>query len=200
MKKLISTALAAAFILSLSACRTNNVGMENKSNNISDNGTTNIGSAAGTDEKVVNNYKDGAYIGFGNGHGNLNEKAIVMIRNGRITDIYLTEVDQNEAENFGNVEGSANNNQPGNETGFVNQAGPNYPGEAGTNYLPGKRAGAAVGNTAGYITNDVRTNLVNAMLQHQTPNVNMTTNDNTSRATVDNWKLAVSRALDQARQ
>lgn len=194
MKKLISASVAAILTISLSACRANNVGMENRNN-----GSANIGRASGTGNNGVNNFKDGAYIGFGNSHTNGNERAIVVVRNGSIADIYLSSIDQQDTTP-GNTAANANNTQVDTGTGSDLEGGSRN--QPGAGVIPGTRPGAAIGNTAGHDLGDIRSNLVNTMIQNQSAdvNINVSNTDNNMRSIIDNWKLAVSRALDQARR
>jgi hypothetical protein len=209
MKKMMSAVVVALVILSLTGCRANNKGMndsanqgntsgiENRNNGVTDGGG-NIGRASGTDNygNAAGNYKDGAYIGFGNGHDNGIEKAIVMIRSGKIVDIYLTTVSQQDAPNFGNAANAGNNNEVGLSSGAVDEGKTNTLPGSGTN--PGTGAGAAIGNTTGHELGGVKSELANAMIQNQRADVTISNNDSNARNSVENWKLAVSRALNQA--
>lgn len=179
MRKLMSLALAASVALSLSACRTANVGIEDRNNGVTD-GSTNQGRTAGLNNNTnVNaNYKDGIYTGFGDAHNNGNERAIVTIRNGRISNVDLDRTNQQGGTNTGNAAGNGTNNQDG-------------------------TVGNAVGNVTGAASdafNTVKTNLITAIIQNQRHDVDIQNNDANTRGTVDNWKLAVQRALDQARK
>lgn len=223
MKKLMSAAVAAVLTLSLSACRADNTAIENRNNGITNDGTNpgtaaglenrnngvnggiNLGRTTGAEDNAAGNtdipganYKDGAYIGFGNGHVNGNEKAIVVVRNGRVADIYLSSVSQQEANEDGNVADDGDRAERDTGSGAENEGG--YRNQPGAGVIPGTRPGVAIGNTAGHELDNVRSNLVNAMIQNQSANVNVTTNNNIPQSTINNWKLAVSRALDQARR
>lgn len=260
MKRIISLAASLAVLVSLSACRAGNVGMDNRNNGITNdtrnqsrtigmddrnNGVTNGGTNFGRTSTINNNnnnaqrtYRDGVYTNFGNGHSNGNERAIVTIRNGRIANIDLASVSQQEATNYGNTTGTrtgnqgTNNNQLGNfsgtntgigtgtntgiggnnatgiyngvgtgtTTGINNRAATGIGTGTGINNTANTGIGQNAGNTAGDTLSRARTTLVNAMIQNQTDNVTIDENDTNARNKIDNWKLAVSRALDQARR
>jgi hypothetical protein len=55
------------------------------------------------------------------------------------------------------------------------------------------------GTPVGAALDGVRTNLTNMMIRDQRYDVNITNTDVNLASTINNWKLAVRRALDQAR-
>lgn len=188
MKRVMSLVIAASVTLSLSACRAGGVGTRNNNNNANNGGTAaNQGNTVrlrntsynnNNNAKVNVNYKDGTYTGYSDG----NESATVVVRNGRIVNIDLNRVVQ---QGTGGTEGD----------GTI--TGPN----AGTG------VGRTINNAAGTAVNAiniVKTNLITAMIQNQDSEVNIKYNNNNNdintRTAVDNWKLAVRRALDQARR
>lgn len=210
MKKLMAFALAAAVTLSLSACRrAGDVGMENRNNGVTDN-NTNQGRIAGLENNnkannVNANYKDGTYTGFGDARDNGNERAIVTIRNGRIVDVDLDRINQQGGANTGTAAGTGTDNtgRVGTGLGIMNAPGSG----AGVNNTNGNNNGGTLGNAignaagaAGDAFNTARTNLITAIVQNQRHDVDIENNDTNTRGTVDNWKLAVQRALDQARR
>lgn len=85
--------------------------------------------------------------------------------------------------NIGNTTGGLPGNIVGN--GTVNMKG---------------YGGGAMGTPVGTTLDGVRTSLENTMIQQQTYDVNITNRDTTTVNTVNNWKLAVRRALEQARR
>ena len=216
MKKLMSLAAAAAVVISLSACRAGDVGMEDRNNGVTDN-RTNVGRNIGLNNNNVTNinrvnvsYRDGVYTAYGNPHDGINEKATVTIRNGRIADIDLDRT--STQANIGNAAGMGTDNQVTPRAGAINMTGnrtnnaANQMNNMGNqmNNAGGARTdvGRAIGNAAGTAEagiNEIRTNLVNAMLQNQRDDVNIVNNDRNMGSAIDNWKLAVRRALDQAR-
>jgi uncharacterized protein with FMN-binding domain len=229
MKRIISLAASVAVLLSLSACRTGNVGMKDRNNGVT-NGGTNIGRTSTINNNTATgNYKDGVYTGFGNGYTNGNEKATVTIRNGLISDIDLDSVSQQESLNYRDSKGTTTNNQGitnnqnrnsnGNNTGTGTLTGTGAGTSPGTNNTTGlgdvgigTRTGTAANNTTGTgigqtidnATGDAlsrtKTTLVNAIIQNQSSNVTINDNDTNASSKIGNWKLAVSRALEQARR
>lgn len=104
------------------------------------------------------------------------------------------------ANNTGNVTGMQTGTEGGGVTGIG--AG-DAAGGTNNNTAAGTGVGRTMGNAAGTAVdavNTARTRLITAMLQNQSSNVNIDNNDATARTSIDNWKQAVSRALDQARQ
>jgi hypothetical protein len=287
MKRVLSLAVTTSVLLLLSACRTGNVGMNNRNNNAlngtnqgptvgmgsnnygTGNGTTNIGRTSGTNMNNYSksSYKDGGFTNFGNGHDNVNERAVVNIRNGRIVSIDLATVSQQEASNYGTNAGTGygtrtgygtndligNGTNAGYTTGTGNATGTGYGNGATTNYgaNPGFGTDTGYGLGSGYDTgygtnseyrvgtglnnnigngtntgintglgtgtntitgtrtaaplnatndtlNNTKTYLINAMIQAQSDNVTLDNIDKNMTTAVENWKLAVSRALYQA--
>jgi uncharacterized protein with FMN-binding domain len=128
---------------------------------------------------------------------------------------------RNNQTGTGNRMGTGANNgttTPGTTGGGV--AGPDYPLTPGgttdntTDTDLGNRTGTNTGNgtdtglgnrtgiTGGNVVdaaNAVRTRLVNAMIRDQRYDVTIDNNDTAYTSQINNWKLAVRRALDQAR-
>lgn len=202
MKKIMSIALAMSIPLFLAACRAGNTGMRNGNNNASNSGTaTNQGNTAGLQNSNFNNnnnanLKDGTYTGTSDG----NERATVVVRNGRITDIDLNRAD----DNTGNAAGFGEKN---NLTGIGKGRNFMWRDDIEDVANAGRATDLGINNTGyganggvGDAINTDRTNLINAMIQNQRSDVYIDTHDDASRTAVDNWKQAVSRALDQARR
>lgn len=225
MKKTLC--LAATFLVTLSitgcAVGNNRVGDRNGIGN-------NINNSTGTRRISLQNYnntnvsyKDGIYVGYGNARGNKNARAVVKIRNGRIVDIDLS--DTNQGTN--NTTGKAANNQqitnngagtnallPGTGTttgkGKNNPVGNNNNAAIGNGKVPGTATGLGnqsgnnidngIGGAVGTAIDDVKTALVNLMIRDQRYDVNYTNNNTNLTGTIENYKLAVSRALSQARR
>lgn len=82
--------------------------------------------------------------------------------------------------------GNIPSNIPNNATGL---------GRTNTNGF----GGGAMGTPMGTTLDGARANLENAMIQRQTYDVNIANNDTAMTSTINNWKLAVQRALSQAR-
>lgn len=210
MKKIISLGVTLVILISLSACRIRNFGIENRNggtnndaankvrqigmedtNNGVTNDITNLRGTTDTNNNARGNYKDGTYTGFGNGNPEGIERAIVTIRNGRIANIDLATVGQQETANNVNTAETRTNNQTVTNNNANNGAG------AGTNNLNG--TGAEIRNAAGDAINRVRTDLINAIIQNQNANVAIADNDTNVGNRISNWKLAVTRALEQAK-
>jgi uncharacterized protein with FMN-binding domain len=230
MKRIISLAASVAVLLSLSACRTGNVGMTDRNNGIT-NGGTNIGRTFtinnNNNNNATANYKDGVYTAFGNANTNGNDRATVTIRNGLISDIDLASVSQQESLNYGNATGARTNNQDitnnqnrysnGNNTGTGTITGTGAGTSTGTNNTTGLGGvgtgtgttannttstgiGQTIDNATGDALSRTKTTLVNAIIQNQSSNVTINDNDTNASSKIGNWKLAVSRALEQARR
>jgi hypothetical protein len=104
----------------------------------------------------------------------------------------------------GNNTGNAAGMQTGTEGGGVTGIGAgDATGGTNNNTAAGTGIGGVAGNAAGTAVdavNTARTRLITAMIQNQSSNVNIDNNDATAINSINNWKQAVSRALDQARQ
>ena len=70
----------------------------------------------------------------------------------------------------------------------------------GTTGITGTRTAAPINTNVNDTLNTTKTNLINAMLQAQSDNVTLSNTDKNMTTVVENWKLAVSRALNQARR
>jgi uncharacterized protein with FMN-binding domain len=126
------------------------------------------------------NYRDGAYTGYGNMTPTGNQAATVYIKGGRITNVTLDFTDTRGHKIY--TFGGANANtmiSNGLITGTGNQT---------------DNRTSAVGLIG--VTAD-RVNLANAIIQNQTYNVSISGNNT---ILINNWKLAVRRALDQAKR
>lgn len=170
------------------------------------------------------NYKDGVYTGVGEPHDKGNERATVTVRNGRIVDIALVSLDtygevkdDNVADNMGNTAGnngtnrtldtgrnpSINDTNIGN-AGAITDTGDNRAlnnaTEGNPNRVDAGNIGASrdINNALGNTMGQIRTNLTNAIIQGQNHDVNIGNNDANMATPINNWKLAVRRALDQA--
>lgn len=242
MRKVLGLAAAFLVTISMSGCAMGNNGVNDR-NGVQNNGGTGARrlSLQNNNNNANINYRDGVYTGYGDAHGDLNERATVEIRNGRIVDIDLANVNQRggtittpgtgannqRGTGLGTNNTTGNTITPGtgnatdmrNATGTNNQAGPatgitrgntvgmgnpagtrNIAGtEPGTNITNGF-GGGTVGGTVGTAVDRVRTDLVNMMIRDQRYDVNYVNNDTALTGTVDNWKLAVNRALAQARR
>jgi hypothetical protein len=211
MKKLLSLVAASAVALSLSSCAVR----DNNGNMAENNGGTGVRRL--TQQNGYNNnnvnfnetnwgmaYKDGVYTGYGDGNANGNEMATVIVRNGRIAEIALTSSSQNNRLNYDIGNGTTINNQGrinnlvGDGLGMSNNPAMNNPGTGG----------AANRTSTGDISTptgedeeiEAKTKLVGRIIQEQRADVSVNYGSRAMGNTINNWKLAVSRALDQARR
>jgi uncharacterized protein with FMN-binding domain len=208
MKKLLGLLIASVVALPLSACavRDNN---RNMVQNDGGTGVRRLTQQNGYYDNAVG-YRDGVYTGYGNNYTGGNEMATVTIRNGRIVDVDLTNVNQQRGANniMGTRTGTGANDRatwPG--YGWAPDNTGNYGMGTGTDNRFGSKNRILTGDTGGIIggTNNnemsaVRTRLTNAVIREQRYDVTIVNNDNTIVAPINNWKLAVQRALDQARR
>ena len=197
MKKLLSLALAAALSLSLSACAGRNDGMYERTRVRNNTGIDVERLAQPNNNNVNYNYRDGVYTGYGNSNAGGNEMATVTIRNGRITDIKLMSVNGQGGTN--NTTGAGTNYQERSGYGLTPGTITNRPVGGGTHDTIENGGGGIIGGTAGNVIDGARTRLVTSMLQEQRYDVDIENNDVNVTGRVNNWKIAVSRALDQAR-
>lgn len=203
MKRIICSITTLSLILSLTACgpRTT-IGKRNNNMNI------NQGSASGNNinyQNVV--YRDGVYSATGDAHANGNENATVAVRNGRIADVALA--------SFTN-QGNVSQNNTGSEPDIGNM---NISGNPGLDVNQGTGAGygqyrtnvnSATDSRNNNLTNmgtaagssnleQLKSRLSAAVLEKQSADVNLDGVDGNLSTTFNNWKLAVRRALDQAK-
>lgn len=249
MRRYLSLTMAAVVSLSLSACGTTRIGMNDR------NRGTNITRISQPNDAFTGRYRDGIYTAYGDGHANGNESATIDIRNGRIVDIDFgnvalqrgynnnfapgtgygtanrigitgtaigsrTGMDTGTGTGMGTGVGAGGNNQGGR----INVTGSGYgltPGTI-TNTNPGsvvrKRVGTRInagtgtgmtqgGNTtartswgknSGDVLNRIKSDLETSMINHQTYAVEIDNTDRNLASTINNWKLAARRALEQA--
>lgn len=201
MKKIASVVAAALITCSISACGNRNTAYRTPSTN---QGGTNIGMNQGNYNAGVGNtvaFKDGVYLGEGNRTSMGNQAAIVTVSGGRITDVVLKTLDAQGREVYSQ---GAN---VGTNTGRVNNT-------TGTTIKSGTPAGTTTDGTVGNtITNGantvrdtvtssierVRRDLSGAVVSQQTHNVTINSTGSDTAA-VNNWKLAISKALETARK
>ena len=219
MKKILSITLL------LSSCAMGNRRINDR-NRVGINGDINTRRISESND-ITNrnvNYGDGVYTGYGDAYGNGNEMAVVEIRDGRIANINLYNIKQQGRTSNASIAGGTGqtgtgpagagtkiDNQTGTDVGARNETITDYkftPGNMGIN-TPGNTVGNATGNAivgrnttgtpVGAALDGVRTNLTNMMIRDQRYDVNITNTDVNLASTINNWKLAVRRALDQAR-
>jgi uncharacterized protein with FMN-binding domain len=212
MKKVLSLVMAGLVSLSLSACAIGN-NREDNGNRARNNTGTDVRRLTQQNNNNVNViYRDGVYTGYGNAHANGNEMATVTIRNGRITDIDLDRTNQQGGTNNTTGTRTGNRNAANNQGGTTNTefesgygltpgtvAGAGEGTGIGRNNTTGTGNGGTIGGAAGDALNGVRTRLITDMIQYQRSDVTVENTDSNLVNTVNNWKLAVRRALDQAR-
>ena len=200
MKKVLSLVMAGLVSLSLSACAMGN-NREDNGNRARNNTGTDVRRLTQQNNNKVNViYRDGVYTGYGNAQANGNEMATVTIRNGRITDIDLDRTNQQSGTNNTTGTRTGNRNVANNQGRTTNNEFESDEGTGiGRNNTTGTGNGGTIGGAAGDALNGVRTRLITAMIQNQRSDVTVENTDSNLVNTVNNWKLAVRRALDQAR-
>lgn len=233
MRRLLSLALAAAVSLTLTSCAAGyNKRINTKNMAGANNGTTaqrmSLRNNAGNIGTTTVKYRDGVYRATGNPHNNGNEQATIIVRNGRIASVVLTNIGiQNATTNqIGNGTptpqmGRTNNqtgdgmgmNKPGRtETGNDNPAGINFQGAnnqstTGVSYSTGIAGGLIKGDAGDDAINEIRTRLSHMMFVQQRADVPFNPGYEISVSRYDaaylnnmiaNWKLAAGRALSQA--
>lgn len=186
MKRILSLVAAAAVALSLSACAMDKNRVNDRVGTDS-NGNIGVQRLSQENNYALATYKDGIYTAQGNPHSRGNEAATIEIRNGRIVDVDLSNI---------NDKGQTGNNPIGTRMG--------------TGRVTGDQLNSGYGLTPGTITNtppagnnldsvySIRTKLANAIIQNQSANVNIEYGDANWTGSINNWKLAVQRALTQA--
>lgn len=218
MKKVASIIATALITCSLSACGNRNTayrtpGIDQGRANINIDQRNNVGVDTAA-------FKDGVYLGEGNKTSQENHAAIVTVRNGRITNVVLKTLDSQGKEittrsssNFNIAD--INNTTIGGTTGIDATRGTTpgiTPPGPRTNNIANDTTNNNItnNNTTNNITNNtantalthserVRQDLANAIVSQQTNNVAISNVGNETFA-VDNWKLAVSRALVGAKR
>lgn len=203
MKKIASIVAAALMTCSISACGNRNTAYRTPT---TQQGKTNFGMNQGNYNAGVGNtvaFKDGVYLGEGNRTSRGNEAAIIRVTGGRITDVTLKTLDAQGREIYtngtpGNANGVGANTAGGTTVGNTTGVNPNTGRTGGT--TNGAITGGSTGRTTTTTNLDrVTSNLANAVVSQQTHNVTVN-NPGTDASSVNNWKLAVSRALESARK
>lgn len=200
MKKVASIVATALITCSLSACGNRNAAYRAP-------GTTQGGTNINLNQPIgTAALKDGVYLGEGNKTSQENHAAVVTVRNGRITNVVLKTLDNQGKEittrstsDF--TTGSTTNTGIGGTTGIDATRGTTPEITS-----PGPRTGTTTYGPTNTTTGTalthserVRRDLANAIISQQTYNVNISNVGNDTFA-VDNWKLAVSRALVGAKR
>lgn len=189
--------------------------MKNRTNNMTNDVRNQVGNrmADGTTPGKSNMiYNDGIYLGEGNkAPDGSHQAAIVTVTGGKITDIVLKTIDKQGKEigysgatgkTLTNNTSDRDRSQIGNMTpGATNTGQATYGNRtmqgasSNTNMGTGVRSSIKQENTATG-TDTTKRNLINTMIQRQTSEVDVGTNT----AAVNDYKAAVSRALDKARK
>lgn len=135
-------------------------------------------------------YRDGTYTGYGDMTSTGNHFAAVFVSGGRITSLTLGYTDLKGSKV---VSPDGDNIVPNTR---INNSGSQYGGTTGNgNTSAGMPNGISSGGRVPGAA-DLRADLTNAIIQNQTYDVNIP-GGNTKD--VNNWKLAVKRALDKSR-
>jgi uncharacterized protein with FMN-binding domain len=181
---------------SLGACSNRNTALKNQI--ITQNGTNLSMSKRNNIQSYRVIYKDGIYRGEGNKYSGGNHTAAVTISGGKIVNVVLKTIDPQGRE-------INTNKQTNSAAGKNNQGTAKNTNEATT----GNKIGEAVAGMLGRIPGEginvsrferIRRDLAMAMVQQQTYNVNVAGVEKKETPEINNWKLAVSRALNSARK
>lgn len=199
------------------------VGPNGTTNNTSVNGGTNISTpGTGLNNQTGTNMSTGTNMGIGNNTASGNN----MMQWNNPTNALRNTPGTTTDDMTGNTTGDRTADITGNTTTNVPSAVPrNAAGNGAVNVpsnTPANMPNNINGNTVGYGNNNinsingyngtgtgvnmgttldgVRNTLANLVIQHQTSNVNYTGAGTAYSDTISNWKLAISRALSQARR
>lgn len=188
MKKVASIVATALITCSLSACGNRNAAYRTP-------GTTQGGTNININQPIgTAAFKDGVYLGEGNKTSQENHAAIVTVRNGRISNVVLKTLDNQGKEIITrSSSGFSTNTTQGGTTGTGITRG-TTPG-VNPSGAPTTGSTNGISNNATLTHSErVRQDLANAIVSQQTYNVTINNVGNDTFA-VDNWKLAVNRAL-----
>jgi uncharacterized protein with FMN-binding domain len=190
MKRIGVFLISLIAVCSFSACYGKISNKPNTGNNTSINQGTSQG--YNIDQGSLRTaYRDGTYTGYGDMMSSGNNFATVFISGGRITSLTLGYTDLKGSKVVSpNGDGTLpidrmknNSSQYGGTTGN---------GNTGAGMPNGISSGGRVPGAA-----DLRADLTNAIIQNQTYDVNIPSG-NTKE--INNWKLAVKRALDKSKK
>jgi uncharacterized protein with FMN-binding domain len=223
MKKVICLICTALVTCSLAGCASKNQSSRNNQNNYQ------LQNEPGSKVTAVN-YSDGTYTGEGDITVNgIRQIATVVVSGGRITSVNLKNVDTNGYEMADSIVGNSIGNTGGNKTGGTivnnptgsrtgvptspNTAGgtaikkvPSGPTNEGSNTNQGgtttggalrKPSGSNARSESAETIAQARKDLSNSIVENQSTNIKVNTGDTTM---VNNWKMAVERALYKARR
>lgn len=206
MKKIMETLIVFSMVLSTVACSTKNSTVDETKNNSTNQSSSNKGNI-GKISSANTPYKDGTYNGLGDKRPNGNETATVVIKDGRIYNVTLGSLDKNDNRIVYNNGSGAGNNVSGMDdalgssnrnigynTGH-NTASDNIKGNPNseTNNINNN----TLTTTPSASLDQLRIDLANAIVQYQTTNITVNTNKEYDEV-MNNWRLAVRRALDQS--
>jgi uncharacterized protein with FMN-binding domain len=206
MKKILSTIIVLSIIISFVGCSNKNSTLDgNRGSSInespSNNGNVGRISSANTP------YKDGTYNAMGDTRPNGNETATVVIKDGNISNVTLGSIDKNGNRIVYNNGSGAGNNVPGidDALGGSNRNNGYNTGHNTTsdnvrstpNSDTINKNNNTLTTTPSISLDQLRIDLANAIVQYQTTNITVNTN-NEYDVVLNNWRLAVRRALDQS--
>lgn len=206
MKKILCTIIVLSMIISTAAC-------SNRTSTLDEN------RRGSTNERPLNNgnvgrissantpYKDGTYNAMGDRRPNGNETATVVIKDGNISNVTLGSLDKNGSRIvYNNGSGAGNNVSGMDDTLGISNRNIGY--NTGHNTTSDNVRSAPNSDTINKNNNtltttpsisldQLRIDLANAIVQYQTTNITVNTNSEYD-VVVNNWRLAVRRALDQS--
>jgi hypothetical protein len=181
MKRIIYSLFILTISLVFAACAQRNTDYIRQSEDNIQIGRTQVY----LDTPKIVSYIDGTYTAQGDLTDEGNQVATVSIKNGKIDGVTLYSVNRNN-DNFsavGNTQAEKTNNPTGVRGTSVN------------NPVGGTAEGSKLLSSTENTSNDIRKKLANSILQKQSYDVSVSS-DNPQM--VNNWKLAVKRALTEA--
>lgn len=222
MRRLMSIGTTFIIALSITACANRNTALNNPNGTTGDSNVTPITQRySAPNYSQIGTYNDGVFKGEGVRVNNVLETAVVTIRDGLIDNIELSSVNitgdnqenvitGTDTNNTGNVivaptpvitPGTYTNNgttiAPGVTPGTITDNG----NIATPGVTPGTITGAGAGTnnttTGSPALEEAKKQLINNVINQQTADINITA-DGPTKATIDNWKIAIQKALDKA--
>lgn len=205
MKKIMAILIVFSMVISTAACSTKNSTVDETKNSTNQGSLNkrNVGSISSANTP----YKDGTYNGLGDKRTNGNETATVVIRNGIIYNVTLGSLDKNGNKIIYNNGSGAGNNVSGMDDA-LGSSNRNIGYNTGHNTTsdniksnPNSETSNINNNTLtttpSVTLDQLRIDLANAIVQYQTTNITVNTNKEYDEV-MNNWRLAVRRALDQS--
>lgn len=196
MKKVANITIAVLIACSMASCGNRSTALKNQG---AKTGGTNLNIGQRSNVGVGSTvYKDGIYLGKGNKNSNGNHAAVVTITGGKITNVVLKSIDTQGKESNVNKEtdASAGKNNMAAEKSTNKDIERNKTSES----IAGRFVRIPGGGINVSRSERIRRDLSTAIVQQQTPDVSIRGLEKAEVSDIDNWKLAVSRALDGAQK